>query len=270
MRFRAGMTFITMILALVLVFAGCASIPQLSGTLTINGFLNVEPLAGKLAADFMRLNPAVKISVQGSSTTDGIKAANTGTADIGGASRTLKADEPGLVTHLLAKDGIAIIVHPGNTVKSLTTAQIRDLLSGKITNWSTVGGIDQPVQVITREAATSTRAVVEELIMFEAVISPGAVIKLSNEEQKSAVMENPQSIAYNPFASSLDGTVKALAVDGVEATKENAKNNTYPLVRPLYFMTKTEPVGLAKAFIDYCLGAIGQKLVSDLGYVPVR
>ena len=174
------------------------------------------------------------------------------------------------MAHLFARDGIAIIVHPSNTLKGLSRAQIRDIFAGEIGNWKLVGGSDQTIHVVTREEATSTRTVVEEMIMQGDKISSSAIIKIANEEQKGTVLEDSQAIGYNPFASSLDGSVKALAIDGVEATKGNAKNGTYPLVRPLYFLTKAEPTGLVKGYIDYCLDTKGQQLVTDLGYVPVR
>lgn len=265
-----GLPIVTLAVLLAMMQAGCASAPPLSGTVTVDGSLNVEPVARKLASDFTAMNPKVDIIIKGSSTADGIKAVNDGAVDIGGASRDLKPDEPKLVTRLFARDGIAIIVHPSNTVKGLSKAQIRDIFAGRVTNWKLVGGGDQPIIVVTREEATSTRTVVEEMLMGGDKITSIAIVQLVNEEQKASVMRDPQAIGYNPFAASLDGTVKALAVEGVEATKDNAKNGAYPLVRPLYFLTKAEPAGLVKAYIDYCLGDEGQKLVTNLGYVPVR
>ncbi|MFC2060497.1 phosphate ABC transporter substrate-binding protein [Chloroflexota bacterium] len=261
---------ITFTVVPILALTGCASAPTHTGMITVDGSLNVKALAEKLATDFITINPEVNMTIHGSSTAEGIKAVNAGTVDISGASRDLKTDEPKLVTHLFARDGIAIIVHPSNMVNGLSMVQIRDIFAGKITNWKLVGGTDQTIHVVTREEATSTRTVIEEMIMQVDNISSNAIIKLSNEEQKGTVLENPQAIGYNPFASSLDGSVKALDIDGVEATKDNAKNGTYPLVRPLYFLTKAEPAGLVKAYIDHCLSDKGQKLVADLGYVPVR
>lgn len=265
-----GSLIVTLAVLLTVTQAGCASTPALSGKVTLDGSLNVEPVARKLASDFTAMNPKVDIIITGSSTADGIKAVDTGRVDIGGASRDLKPDEPKLVTRLFARDGIAIIVHPSNPVKGLSKTQIRDIFAGRITNWKEVGGKDQPVIVVTREEATSTRTVVEEMLMGGDKITSIAIVQLVNEDQKASVMRDPQAIGYNPFAASLDGTVKALAVEGVEATKDNAKNGTYPLVRPLYFLTKGDPAGLVKAYIDYCLGEEGQKLVTNLGYVPVR
>lgn len=254
----------------VLALAGCASALDLKGTISVDGSLNVKPLAEKLATEFIAVNPEVRITIQGSSTAEGIKAVSAGTVDIGGASRDLKTDEPKLVAKLFARDGIAIIVHPSNTAHGLSKAQIRDIFAGRITNWKQVGGSDQTIHIVTREEATSTRTVVEELIMQGDKISSSAITKLANEEQKGTVQGDPQAIGYNPFASSLDGSVKAMAIDGVEATKGNARNGTYPLVRPLYFLTRDEPAGLVKAYVDYCLGTEGQKLVAALGYVPAK
>jgi phosphate transport system substrate-binding protein len=250
------------------VLTGCAA--PLSGSISEDGSLNVQPLAEKLAASFIAQHPQVFISIKGSSTAAGIEAVDAGIVDIGGASRELKPGEPSLVAHLLAKDGIAIIVNQANPVESLTISQIRDILAGKIVNWKEVGGADQVIHIVTREEATSTRSVIEETVMRNYKISGGAIIKLSNEAQKKAVVDDPQAIGYNPFAASLDGGVKALSIESIAATKENARNGTYPLIRPLYFLTKDEPKGLVKTFIDFCLSSEGQQLVDSLGYIPVR
>ncbi len=264
--------FIAIFLALSMAWmlAGCASGARLQGTITEDGSLNVQPLAQRLADSFSDRNQRVNITIKGSSTAAGIEAVNAGIVDLGGASRELKPDEPKLIMHLLARDGIAIIVNPANTISSLTRVQIRDIFSGKTTNWKEVGGADQAIHIFSREENTSTRSVLEDALMGGDKISAGATILLNNGDQKQAIVQDPQAFGYNPFAASLDGTVKALAVEGVTASKDNAKNGTYPLIRPLYFLTKTPPTGLVKSFIDYCLGADGQEIVSTLGYVPVR
>ena len=148
LKYIARSTVITLAVVLALALAGCASAPTLRGTITVDGSLNVKPLAEKLATDFISINPEVKITIQGSSTAEGIRAVNAGTVDIGGASRDLKTDEPKLVTRLFAWDGIAIIVHPSNTLKGLSKAQIRDIFAGKISNWKLVGGSDQTLSLI--------------------------------------------------------------------------------------------------------------------------
>jgi phosphate transport system substrate-binding protein len=270
MQFTSKSVVILLVLGLILALTACASGPRLTGTITEDGSLNVQPLANKLADAFMEKYQRVTITIKGSSTAAGIEAVNTGAVDLGGASRNLNPGEPELMTHLLARDGIAIIVHPGNIVSGLTREQIREIFAGKVLNWQQVGGANLAIHIVTREEATSTRTVLEEAIMGSDKIAAGAMVKLNNEEQKKAVMEDPQAIGYNPFATSLDGSVKALAIDGSAASKENSKNGTYSLVRPLYFLTKTAPAGLVKAFIDYCLGAEGQEIVAGLGYVPVK
>jgi phosphate transport system substrate-binding protein len=270
MKFTGKSVVIALVIAFILAVAACASGPRLEGTITEDGSLNVQPLAEKLAAVFMDRYQRVTIYIKGSSTAAGIEAVKTGAVDLGGASRELKPGEPELMTHLLARDGIAIIVHPGNMVGGLTREQVREIFAGKILNWQQVGGPDLAIHIVTREEATSTRTVLEEVLMGNDKISAGAIVKLKNEEQKKAVMEDPQAIGYNPFATALDGSVKALAIDGSAASKDNAKNGTYSLVRPLYFLTKGTPADLVKAFLDFCLGAEGQEIIASLGYIAVK
>jgi phosphate transport system substrate-binding protein len=270
MKLTGILVLIALALVLVLVPVGCQSNNRLQGTINEDGSLNVQPLANKLADFFIARYPRVTITVNGSSTAAGIEAVNAGKADLGGASRDLKPSEPQLIAHLLARDGIAIIVHPGNPVSSLTRDQVRDIFAGKISNWQQVGGEDRDIHIFTREAATSTRTVLEEILMGNDPISAAAIVRLNNDEQKKAVIEDPQAIGYNPFATSLDGSVKALAIDRAAASPDNARNGIYPLVRPLYFLTRTAPEGLVKAFVDFCLGSEGQQIAGDLGYVRVK
>jgi phosphate transport system substrate-binding protein len=248
---------------------------QLSGAITESGSTTVQPLAEKLANAFTTANPDVKITVQGGGTAVGIKAANDGTVDIGGASRELTKDDPNLVKHLLARDGIAIIVNQANPVTNLTKAQVRDIFSGKINNWSQAGGPDQAIHVAAREEGSGTRTAFQELIMGKDTagnpvnIVKNAILQSSSGAIMQVVKADAWSISFDSFGY-LNSTVKALSIDGVAATEANAKSGAYPVVRPLYFLTKAQPSGLVKAFIDYCTSPDAQKIISDEGYVSVQ
>jgi phosphate transport system substrate-binding protein len=246
------------------------STTQLTGKITEAGSTNVQPIADKLARAFMDKNQGVTIEIAGGETLAGIQAVNEGAVDIGAASRDLKPDEPKLITHLLGQDGVAILVHGSNVVDSLTQAQVRDIFSGKVKRWEQVGGVAGDIHVIGREEGKSTRLVIEGLLMGEDKFTDTMSVQISNEEQKKMVANDPLAIGFNPFAQSLDGSVKALAIDRVAATPENARNRSYPLVRPLYFLTKTAPAGLVKAFLDFAINAEGQKIIADAGYVPAH
>ncbi len=216
----------------------------------------------------MQMHPKVTVTIQGGGSSVGITSADEGTVDIGAASRELKPSEPPLVKHLLARDGIAIVTPPANTVTGLTKDEVRRIFADEVTNWSQVGGADAEIIVIAREEGSGTRGAFEEMVMGEDLITSNAILQLSNGAVRTTVSTTPNSIGFLSFGY-LDTSVKALAVDGVEGTVENAKNGSYPIVRPLYFLTKEAPTGLGKEFIDFCLSAEGQSIVTDEGFIPV-
>ena len=244
---------------------------ELSGTITEAGSTTVQPLAEKLAAAFTAKNPKVKVTVQGGGSSVGIKSTAEGTIDIGAASRELTVEEETMViTHVLAKDGIAIVIHPTNSVNNLTKAQVKDIFAGVITNWKDVGGVDSPINIVSREEGSGTRGAFEELVMGkDAQISATAILQPSNGALRTTVAGDPDAIGFLSFGY-LDASVKALSIDGVAGMPDNAKNGTYPIVRPLLFLTKTEPTGLVKAFLDFCTSDEGQKLIVDEGYLSIK
>jgi phosphate transport system substrate-binding protein len=245
-----------------------------SGQISVAGSTTVQPLAEKLAEAFSAQNPAVNIDVQGGGSSVGVKSAGTGVADVGMASREIKDSEkeeyPDLVIFTVARDGIAIVAHPDVPVDELTREQVRGIFAGEITNWSEVGGPDKPITVVSREEGSGTRAAFEEMVMGEdTVIVDTAILHPSNGAVRTAVSTTPDSIGYLSFGY-LDESTKALAVDGVEPTPENAASGTYPVVRPLNMLTKGEPDGTVKAWLDFILGAEGQKIVAEERFIPVK
>ena len=258
------------LLVLGMLLSGCGK--ELSGTVTEAGSTTVQPLAELLADDFMGKHPDVQITIGGGGTSVGITSVNDGTVNIGAASRDLKSDEPQLVTHLLARDGIAIVVKPGNPVTALTKAQVRDIFGGVIKNWKDVGGADHAINVVVRESGSGTRTAFEEMVMAKpepaVAIAGTALEQNSNGGVKQVVGGDSHAIGFISFGY-VDNTVKALSIDGIEATAENAKSETYPIVRPLYFLTKEAPTGLVKEFIDFCLSDEGQAIVAGEGYVSI-
>lgn len=244
------------------------AISQLSGSITEAGSTTVQPLAEKLAGDFMAANPMATITIQGGGTDVGIKSASDGTVNIGAASRDLSPDDPRLVKFIIARDGIAIVVNPQNPVNGLTKDQVRDIFAGNTTDWSQLGGRPGPIDVASREEGSGTRASFEEFVMGGNLITSRAILQSSNGALTQVVRGDTRAISFVSFGA-VDGGIKALAINGVAATEASAANGTYPFVRPLYFLTDTEPAGLVKAFIDYCLGPEGQKIASSEGFIPV-
>ncbi|MCW3132934.1 MAG: phosphate ABC transporter substrate-binding protein PstS family protein [Methanophagales archaeon] len=247
---------------------------ELSGKLTIAGSTTVLPINQECARLLMEKNPALRISVSGGGSGHGIKAVGAGEIDIGAASRDVKPVEmeafPDLKPVAIGKDSVAIVVHPSNGVSELTMEQASKIFSGEITNWREVGGADEAIRVITREEGSGTREVFEKFVMkpYEKEITGKASVKSSNGEVRATVSGDEKSIGYLSLGY-LDPSVKAVKIDGVEATVENVLAGEYPIVRTLYLITKGEPSELEKAFIDFVLSEEGQKVVEDMGYMKL-
>jgi phosphate transport system substrate-binding protein len=245
---------------------------ELSGELQLAGSSTVQPLAQSLAEAFMAQNPDVGIDVQGGGSSVGVKSAAEGTTPIGNASRALKDSEmeeyPDLIAHTIARDGIAIVVHPEVPVDGLSKDEVRQIFAGEITNWNEVGGPDENIIVVSREEGSGTRGAFEDMVMGESLIVDTALLQPSNGAVKTTVASTPLSIGYISFGY-LDDSVKALAVDGVDATVANADSGEYPVVRPLNMVTNGEPTGLAKAFLDFIMSDEGQAIVAE-EYIPVK
>ena len=247
----------------------------LSGEITEAGSTTVQPLAEKLAEAFSAQYPDVEITVQGGGSSVGVKSAGEGTVDVGAASREVKESElqefPDLKVYTIARDGIAIVAHPDVPLDGLTKEQVKDIFAGEITNWNEVGGPDKPIVVVSREEGSGTRAAFEEMVMGKEgpPIVDTAILQPSNGAVRTTVSTTPDSIGFLSFGY-LDESVKTLAIDGVEPTEANAASGAYPIVRPLNLLTKGEPSGVVKAWLDFILGEEGQQIVADEGYIPVK
>lgn len=245
-----------------------------NATVSVSGSTTVQPLAEKLAEAYMAENNSVRIDVQGGGSSVGVKAAGEGTSNIGMASREIKESEltefPNLEIFVIARDGIAIVAHPDVNVSDLTVEQVRDIFSGKVTNWKDLGGDDQNIIVVSREEGSGTRGAFEEMVMGEdALIAATAILQPSNGSIRTTVSTTPYSVGYLSFGY-LDETVKKISIGGVAPTEPNAADGTYPIVRPLNMLTSGEPAGAVKAFLDFILSEAGQKLVVEDGYIPVK
>ncbi|RLC96531.1 MAG: phosphate-binding protein [Chloroflexi bacterium] len=259
------------LLAATLLLAACGGAsPENSGTITVAGSTTVQPLAEKLANAFRNTHHDVHISIQGGGSSTGVKSVANGTVDIGAASRELEESEQGqgLVTHLLCRDAIAVVTHPDSVVTGLSARQVRGIFAGDITNWSQVGGASAAIHVIAREEGSGTRAAFEELVMEDSLITADAILLPSNGALRTAVSGDPDSIGFLSFAY-VNETIQALAIDGVTATRENAVAGTYPILRPLYFLTLGEPSGIVKDFIDFAKSVEGQAIMKAEGYIGV-
>jgi len=248
-------------------------------TISLAGSTTVQPLAEKLAGEYMKANQNVMIDVKGGGSGVGVKSAVDGTAMIGMASRALSTEEktanPDLIATVIARDGIALIVNPDVNVEGVTLDQARDMFMGKITNWKELGGDDQMIVLVSREEGSGTRTAFQEMVMKkdkdgkENLISDTAILQSSNGAILTTVSSTPYSLGYLSMGY-LDNSVKALKINDVAATEENAANGAYSVVRPLNFLTRGQPAGDAKAFIDWILSDAGQTIVKADGYIAAK
>ena len=245
---------------------------KLSGTVATDGSTSMEKVIGALGEAFMEANPDTTFTYNPTGSGSGIQAVQEGRCDIGLSSRALKdaEKEAGLTETVLAYDGIAMIVNPANPVEDLSLEQIADIYTGKITNWSEVGGNDSQIVLIGREAGSGTRGGFEEITGVvdacqyrQELSSTGDVI--------TTVAQNPDAIGYASLAAVKD-TVKALKVAGVTPTEATVKDGTYTIQRPFVLATKTgEKLNdVAQAFFDYATSADAGEIITAAGAVPAN
>ncbi|NCD33928.1 MAG: PstS family phosphate ABC transporter substrate-binding protein [Spartobacteria bacterium] len=241
------------------------------------GSSTVGPLAKAFAEYFMKNNPDVSVSVSESGSGNGAKAIINGTCDVADMSRGMKAKEfkacadKGIMPtpHVVALDGIAVVVHKSNPVKGLSLEQIRDIYTGKIKNWKDVGGVDMPIVVITRDTNSGTFETFENLVMSKQKMSDSCEVVGSNGQAKSRVESTPSAVAFVGLGF-VEG-VKAIDVNGIEANLETIQAGTYPIARPLFMYTNGSPkMGTPLyRFITLYLTEPGQEMVEEIGFIPV-
>ena len=247
-----------------------------TGRISVTGSTTVLPIAQALAERYMDLNQGADIRISGGGSSVGVAAVGEKTAGIGMASRELKEAEtakyPALKPIAIARDGIAVIVHPSNTVPHLTLDQVRGIYAGNVTNWKDVGGQDQQIVAIGRDSASGTREFFTEKVMGTTNTTATMLEKNSNGAIQSSVAPNPGAIGYVGLGY-VDATVRAvpLSVDGttVEPSIENVIDDRYPVARELYFVTSGDATGLARDFIAFALSDEGQQIVEKEGFIPV-
>ena len=244
----------------------------LSGTVSTDGSTSMEKVIGALSEAFMEANSKVTVTYNPTGSGTGIQAVQEGRCDIGLSSRALKDEEKasGLQETVLAYDGIAMIVNPANPVEDLTLEQIADIYTGKITNWSELGGSDSEIVLIGREAGSGTRSGFEEIVEVKDLCQYRQELS-STGDVITTVAQNPGAIGYASLASVKD-TVKAVKVGGVTPSEETVKDGTYAIQRPFVLVTK-EGVTLsetAQAFFNYAVSKDANAVVIAAGVVPAN
>lgn len=242
----------------------------ISGTITMAGSTSMEKLANAVAESFMAKYPDVTVTAEFTGSSAGIESLLSGSVDIGNSSRSLKEEEKasGAVENIVAIDGIAVVADTSNTVTGLTTEQLISIYTGETKNWSEVGGDDEVIVVVGREAGSGTRGAFEELLEIEDACayaneldSTGAVM--------AKVASTPGAIGYVSL-DVLDDTVIALTLDGVEATEENIKGGAYSLCRPFVMATNgeiSEQSDAVQELFAYLQTDEGKELIKTVGLI---
>jgi len=234
-------------------------------------------------------HPEVRISVTGGGSGTGIASLINGTVDLANASRQIKAEEVAEaesngvepVEHIIARDAIAVIVNPENPVSELTLKQISDIYSGKIINWSEIGGEDRPIVRLSRETNSGTHVYFLETVLRlsnsedKTLFSMDTLLLPSSEGIIAEVRQNPNALGYDGLGY-VPKDLKMIAIAEVEGGAcvlpaiATVNDKTYPIARDLYMYTDGEPTGVVKEYLDWILSDEAQEIVAELGFVPVK
>jgi phosphate transport system substrate-binding protein len=247
---------------------------QLSGKLVITGASTLAPLLAEIGKRFESLYPKVRVDVQTGGSSRGVADARQGLADIGMVSRAMKDEEKDLHAFPVARDGVGIILHKENPVPSLTDEQVIAIYTGKITNWKDVGGKDAAITVVNKAEGRSTLEVFLHYFKLKNTDVRAQVVIGDNEQGVKTVSGNRNAIGYvsigtAEYDASQGVQIKLLPTGGVIASTETVRNGTFPISRPLHIVTRTPPVGLAKAFIEYAQSHAVHDIIKQQYFVPL-
>ncbi|HLA84102.1 MAG TPA: phosphate ABC transporter substrate-binding protein [Thermoguttaceae bacterium] len=247
-------------------------------TITVDGSTTVGPIAKAFAGYFMGTHPDVNVNVSESGSGIGAQNFCNGTCDVAAMSRFMKLQEfktavdkgymP--VAHVVAVDGVAVVVHPSNRVEKLTMNQLKSIYEGKVKNWSELGGPSMPIVKISRETSSGTYEVFDEKVMKGTRVAGDAETVASNGAMRTRVQNTPAAIGYIGLGF-VDRTVKPLKMNGILPNRQTVATGTYPIARPLFLFTNGYPApgSALHAFVTIHLSEKGQEIVEDRGFVPV-
>jgi len=251
---------------------------SLSGTINVTGSDTMVNMAGAWAQAFMTANPDVQLAVKGGGSGVGIAALLNKTTDVADSSRKITPAEISQgstngvdpVGTVVAKDGVTIIVNSANTISDISTATIGKIYRGEITNWKDAGGSDAPIVLLGRDSSSGTYS-----FMQDTVIGKNSTFAKSTQNLQSTqaivdqVGKDANAIGYVGLGYDKP-SIKVLTVDGIKADVTTVLDGTYPLSRDLNMYTNGAPTGVTKSYIDWILGAEGQKIVAAQGFVPLK
>src|SRR2546430_1921738 len=234
-------------------------------------------LVPQLAEQFKAQHPGTTFDIAAEGSTTGIAAIIDGTAQIGMSSRRAKPAEIAAASAkgvhmkptIVAYDGIAVIVNSANPIKGLTKKQVEQIFTGEITDWSAVGGSGGKISVYTRNTSSGTYSDFKELAMKKRDYAGGSQKMAGNEQIAAEVGKNANGVGYVGLAYTKAGGVKVIPIDGILPSTQTVHAKTYPYARPTFYYTNGDPTGLAKLFLDFTISGAGQKIVTQVGFVPI-
>jgi len=242
----------------------------------LEGSTTVLPISQKAAEQYMNANPKADITVRGGGSGVGINSLIAGTCDIADASRAMQDSEIATAKSkgvnpneiVIAKDGIAVIVNNANTVTKLSKQQVKDIFTGKITNWKQVGGKDMQIVIIMRDSTSGTFECFNELALNKEKAVDNALVQASNQAVVTTVQKTPGAVGYAGIGY-VSKDIKALTIQGVYPSAKTVLNGTYAYSRPLFMYTNGKPTGDVKSFVDFILSKDGQKIVVEEGFIAL-
>src|SRR5881392_144444 len=235
-------------------------------------------LVPQLAEQFKAQHPGTTFDIAAEGSATGFAALIDKTAAIGMASRPAKPEEIAngkakgveMKETTVAYDGIAVIVNSANSIKGLTKKQVEQIFTGEVTDWSAVGGSAGKISVYTRNTSSGTYSEFKELAMKKRDYAGSSQKMAGNEQIAAEVGKNPSGVGYVGMAYTKAAGVKVVSIDGATPSSQSVQNHSYPYWRPTFYYTNGEPGGVAKTFVDFTLSSVGQKIVNQVGFVPIK
>ena len=281
---------IALFIAAIMCFAGSSYVyAGTNNSIQIKGSDTMVNLGQAWAESFSKTHPDANVAVTGGGSGTGISSLLSGTCDIAETSRGMEEKEIAQAKskgidpfqEIVALDGIAVVVNPGNPVKNLTADQLRDIFMGNITNWKDAGGANKPIVILSREVNSGTHIFFKEHVLRRGKakgpeeFSPGALLMPSSQAIADEVSNNENAVGYYGMGyitpkQKVIAIAKDAASPYIDPTPANVKSNLYPISRPLYMCTNGKPQGAVKDFIDFVYSKEGQEIVKKLDFVPIK
>lgn len=263
-------------IAICLLLVSCSTVTNRVATIRIKGSSTMLNLTELLAQEYMKQHPGISIYVFGGGSEQGIKALSLGEVDLAMTSRKLTAEEIKKIadqyhslgmSYLIAKDAVSIYINKHNPVKTFSTEQLKNIFTGKITNWKELGGKDAKIIPVTRTPNSGTYMFFQQHILEGAEYGENCIVKATSESILEFIDSNEFALGYGGIGYL--GKDEQARVNNIEPSEENVINDVYPITRYLSFFSLKQPRGAVKDFIDWTLSSDGQKIIKTSGYIPL-